>query len=81
MLNFLSSSGSKQQVVGISVTPGIGLEVALLDPSGRGVASYGRKKIEYNFSTREIQNYADFKNSLIDLITELQIPQKSILIL
>ena len=76
MLNFLSSSNQKQ-VVGIALTPGIGLEVAVLDASKKTVVNYGQKKVEYNFSTREIQNYDHFKSALRELMAEMKIAPKT----
>lgn len=76
MLNFLSSDGQKQ-IVGIALTPGIGLEATIIDKTGTTVLNYGRKKLEYNFSTRDIQDYADFKIALAELVEEMKIKPKS----
>ena len=76
MLNFLSS-GSQKQVVGVTLTPGIGLEAVILDKSKTTIVSYGRKKVEYNFSTREIQDYVQFKTAIVELMDEMKIPPKT----
>ena len=76
MLNFLSSN-SQKQIVGISLTPGFGLEVATVDQNKRVVTSYGKKKVDYNYSTREIQNYGAFKAALGELMDELKVPRNS----
>ncbi|MBQ4646011.1 MAG: PilN domain-containing protein [Candidatus Gastranaerophilales bacterium] len=75
MFNF--SDTKKQNVVGFSIVPGIGLEAVILDKARGVVTSYGRKKVDYNFSQRNIQNYGQFKNALIELINEMKIPPKS----
>ena len=77
MLNFLSQSNQKQ-IVGIALNPGIGLEVAILDKTNSTVINYGRKKVDYNFSTREIQDYVQFKTALVELIDLMKIPPKSL---
>ena len=76
MLNFLSS-GNQKQVVGIALTPGIGLEAVILDKNKSAILNYGRKKVEYNFSTREIQDYVQFKTALVELMDEMKIIPKS----
>ena len=76
MLNFLSS-GNQKQIVGIALTPGIGLEAVVLDKNKSAILNYGRKKVEYNFSTREIQDYVQFKTSIVELMDEMKIPPKS----
>ncbi len=77
MLNFLSQSNQKQ-IVGIALNPGIGLEVAILDKTNSTVINYGRRKVDYNFSTREIQDYVQFKTALVELIDLMKIPPKSL---
>lgn len=76
MLNFLSS-GNQKQIVGVSLTPGIGLEAAILNKASMTVLNYGVKKVEYNFSSREIQNYTQLKTALAELMDEMGIPPKS----
>ena len=76
MLNFLSS-GNQKQIVGITLTPGIGLEAVVLDKNKTTVLNYGRKKVEYNFSTREIQDYVQFKTAIVELMDEMKIAPKS----
>ena len=76
MLNFLSS-GNQKQIVGIALTPGIGLEAVILDKTKTTVLNYGCKKVEYNFSTREIQDYVQFKTALVDLMDEMKILPKT----
>lgn len=76
MLNFLSS-GNQKQIVGISLTPGIGIEAIILDKKRNAVLNYGTKKVEYNFSTREIQDYVQFKTALVELMDEMKILPKS----
>ncbi len=77
MLNFLSQ-GNQKQIVGISLTPGIGLEAVIVDKFKNVVLNYGRKKVEYNFSTREIQDYIQFKTAIVELMDEMKIPPKAL---
>ena len=74
MANFVNST---KQIVGVSVTPNVGVEVALLDKKSPTVIKYGKRHIEYNLATREIQDYDAFKAAVIDLFKELDISTKS----
>lgn len=76
MFNFLSASNFNQ-VVGFSLTPGIGLEAVILDRTKTKVLNYGRKKVDYNFSQRNIQDYSQFKNALTELVSEMHIKPKT----
>lgn len=76
MLNF-----SKNIVVGVSVTPDIGLEVAQIDFAARKVLKYGRRQLSYDSARREIADLDIFKETLLDLLTSLEIPKGSDLVL
>ena len=75
MFNFAGTT--HKQIIGISVTPNIGVEVIQTDRKSNQVIKYGRRFIEYSFSTREIQDYGAFKSAVIDLFNELDINAKS----
>ena len=77
MLNNLLSTSTQKQIVGISLAPGIGLQAVIYDRAKNTVLNYGRKKVEYNFSTREIQDYVEFKAALSDLMQEMNVPPKT----
>lgn len=70
MLNSLLS-GNEKQIVGVTLTPGIGLEAVVLERNGKTVANYSRKKVDYNFSTREIQDYQQFKTALAQALQDV----------
>ena len=76
MLNFLSANNQKK-ILGISLTPGTGLEVVELDKNYSAITNYGRKKVEYNFSSREPQNYAALKSSLVEIMDEMKVQPKT----
>lgn len=76
MFNFLSASNTNQ-VVGFSLTPGIGLEAVVLDRTKTKVLNYGRKKVDYNFSQRNIQDYSQFRSALSELVNEMHIKPKT----
>lgn len=76
-LKKLLLTSAQKQIVGITLTPGIGLEAVIYDKNKNIALKYGRKKIEYNFSTREIQDYIEFKTALSSLIKELGIANKA----
>ena len=69
--------GNEGHIIGVSLTPGVGLEAAVLDKSKKQVAKYARRNVQYNFQTREIQDLGQFKSKFADLMDELQIPPKA----
>ena len=73
-------AGSKE-IIFLSVTPGVGLELIQVDPVIKSVKTYGHKPLEYSDSMREISNYDDFKNALQDLFQELNINPKCNIVL
>lgn len=78
MGNFLSSligSGNKPSVY-LSVTPGVGLEMCLVDASSKSVKSYSVRPLLYNETTKDIADYEAFKNSIQEMFEELQIDPK-----
>ena len=77
MLKKLLSSSVQKQIVGVSLAPGIGLEAVIYDRNKNVVTNYGRKPVEYNFSTREIQDYVEFKAALVELMDEMGIAPKT----
>lgn len=70
-------SSKQKNMIGFCLTPGLGLEAIVYDKARKVVLNYGRKKVDYNFSQRNIQNYAQFKSAVAELIDEMQIPAKS----
>jgi len=74
MLNFLPLN-NQEKVVGIALTPGIGLEAIELDKTNSVVTNYARRRVEYNFSNREPQNYAQLKSALVELMDVMKIAQ------
>ena len=78
----LSKLGASTRItVGVSVSPGLGLEMIEIDRLTGTVNKYAHKPLEYNFSTREIADYNQFQESLGALFDELHIPKKSNVIL
>ena len=71
----------KSSIVGVSITPEIGLEVAQIDFATQTVLKYGIRQLEYDSSRREIADLDLFKEALQDLFFELQIPKGSEVVL
>ncbi len=71
----------KNIVVGVSVNPEVGLEVAQVDYANRTVLKYGCKQLAYDNARREIADMDIFKETLQDLFMELQIPKGSDIVL
>ena len=65
----------KSSIVGVSITPEIGLEVAQIDFASQTVLKYGIRQLEYDTNRREIADLDLFKEALQDLFFELQIPK------
>lgn len=76
-INSLLANNTQKTVVGVALTPGLGLEAAIYDRTKNAVVNYGRRRVEYNFSTREIQDYTQFKSELASLMDELKVPAKT----
>ncbi len=72
---------TKSSIVGVSVTPEIGLEVAQIDFASQTVEKYGIRQLEYDASRREVADLDLFKEALQDLFFELQIPKGSEVVL
>lgn len=77
MLEKILSSGSQKTIVGVSLTPGIGLEAVVYNKEQNVVLNYSRRKVDYNFSTREIQDYTQFKTALAELMDDLKVLPKT----
>ncbi|HNW26758.1 MAG TPA: hypothetical protein PKI94_08225, partial [Candidatus Gastranaerophilaceae bacterium] len=76
--DFLSKLGaSTKTTVGVSISPGIGLEMVEVDKNTKTVLKYGHKPLEYNHSNRDIEDYAAFQEALGGLFDELHIPRRS----
>ncbi len=71
----------KSVVIGVSVTPEVGLEVAQIDFASNTVLKYGVKPLEYDVNRREIADLDIFKETLQDLFMELDIPKNAEVVL
>lgn len=72
VLNF-----SKKNVVGVSVSPELGLEVAQIDVATKTVVKYTSKPLAYDNMRREIADRDLFKENLKEALDELAIPKGS----
>ena len=71
----------KSVVIGVSVTPEVGLEVAQIDFATRTVLKYGVRPLEYDINRRDIADLDIFKESLKDVMDELMIPKGASIVL
>lgn len=62
-------------LVGVAVTPDLGLEVAQIDFSTRTVVKYGNKPLAYDSVRKIIADMDIFKETLQDLFSEMDIPK------
>lgn len=72
---------TKSSIVGVSVTPEIGLEVAQVDFASQTVLKYGTRQLEYDAARREIADMDLFKEALQDLLLDMQIPKGTEIVL
>ena len=71
----------KKSVIGVSVSPEFGLEIAQVDYSSQTILKYGRKSVEYSVVKREIVDLDVFKETLQDLLEEMAIPKGTEIVL
>lgn len=62
--------------VGISVSPTVGVEMIEIDRMTNKVLKYSNRPLNYNISTREIVDYNEFQNIVINLFDELHISSR-----
>lgn len=65
-------------IVGVSVSPNVGLEMLTVEPVQRKVIKYAQRPLGYNSSAREIEDYAEFKTALGELFRELNIDPRNV---
>ena len=71
----------KSVVIGVSVTPEIGLEVAQIDFATRTVLKYANRPLEYDINRRDIADLDIFKETLKDIMDELAIQKGASVVL
>ena len=71
----------KSVVIGVSVTPEVGLEVAQIDFATRTVLKYAVRPLEYDINRRDIADLDIFKETLRDMMDELEIPKGASIVL
>ena len=83
MENFLARLRPDTKVnIGVSVSPNVGLEIIMVDPDQHKIMKYSRRDLSYNPSTREIEDYGEFKTALTDLFNEIGVlPQNANVVL
>lgn len=71
----------KSVVIGVSVTPEIGLEVAQIDFATRTVLKYANRPLEYDINRRDIADLDIFKETFKDIMDELAVPKGASIVL
>lgn len=66
---------NKKTVVGISINPELGIEVAQVDFATRTVLKYGVAPLAYDHNRREIADMDAFRGAVIDLLQGMGIPK------
>ena len=67
-------ASKKRQIVGMAVTPNLGIEAAVYDKKTGEITRYAKKFLEYNIASRTIQNRDAFKAAVSALFSEIDIP-------
>lgn len=76
MLNF-----NKKTVVGVSITPELGLEVAQVDYATGTVLKYASSQLAYDANQRDVADLDIFKETLLELLADLEIPKGADIVL
>ncbi|MCQ2738876.1 MAG: hypothetical protein MJ237_01470 [bacterium] len=71
----------KKMVVGVSVTPEVGIEVAQIDYATRRVLNYVSREFKYDCKNPNTFDLDIFKDTLYDLFTDMQVPIGSEIVL
>lgn len=71
----------KNVVVGVSITPEMGLEVAQVDFSTKTVLKYTSRQLAYDNVRKEISDLDIFKETLTEIFTEFQLPKGTEIVL
>ncbi len=81
ILDFLNQFKTEKGKVGVYISPKSILEVVEFDYEEKKVLKYSYDELEYNISTREVDNFADFETKLQHLFEDLKISQNSEIVL
>ena len=80
--NFLSNLGiGKKEKVYVSITPSIGMEVFQIDDNTGHIVKYANKQIPYDENLKEIIDLERFRETYLELTTELGIKPSSDVVL
>ncbi len=71
----------KKNIVGVSVTPGIGIEVAVIDYSRRMLVNYISKPFKFGNKLQGDFDLDIFKETLYDALVDLGVPQGASIVL
>lgn len=61
----------KKTIVGLAITPNLGIEATVYDKDTREVVKYARKYLEYNIASRSVQDIDTFRNTVADLFNDI----------
>lgn len=71
----------KSSIIGVAITPEKGLEVAEINFLNKQVLKYGVKPLDFDIHQRLVADFDIFKETLQELLLELQIPKGASLVL
>ncbi|MCD8023947.1 MAG: hypothetical protein LUE64_00240 [Candidatus Gastranaerophilales bacterium] len=70
-MNLPGGANKKKRIVGLAVTPNLGLEICVYNKNMNEVSDYSRRFLEYNMANKEIQDIDLFRSAVADLFDEL----------
>lgn len=65
--------GGQRRFVGISITPGLGVEVICINPKEKLITNYTKMPLDYDPIQREITDYGQLKDSIENAFNQLNI--------
>jgi len=74
-------ASKKNDIVGISITPNVGIEMALMDKDSLSVIKYANRPIDYNYLQRNFTDFDQIERAIKELFSQLDISNKSDVVL
>lgn len=74
-------ASKKNDIVGISITPNVGIEMALMDMNTMTITKYANRPIDYNYLQRNFTNFDEIEKTVKELFSQLDISNRSDVVL
>ncbi len=67
----------KKLIMGLAVTPNLGLEAVVYDKETNEIVKYTQKYLEYNLASKEIQDMNAFRSAISDIFNDFDIQKEN----